>query len=98
MHISVRRYTIHDDGQTDEIVRVVQDGFLPIIRQTPGFIAYYAFVAGNKTIASVSIFDSEAGADESTRRAAEWVGKNLAQYIAAPPQVTAGEIRVHATA
>lgn len=31
MHVSVRRYTIHDDGQTEEIVRVVQDGFVPIM-------------------------------------------------------------------
>lgn len=98
MHISVRRYTIHDDRTTDEIVRIVQEGFVPIVSQAPGFISYYAFVAGDKVIASVSVFADEAGAEESNRRAADWVRQNLAQFVIGPPQVASGEVRVHATA
>jgi hypothetical protein len=98
MFISVRQYTIHDAGTVDEIVRRVNEGFVPIIKQTPGFVAYYAFHAGENVITSVSVFDDEAGGEESTRRAADWVRQNLAQHVAGPPQITAGEVRAHATA
>lgn len=98
MFISVRQYTIHDAGAVNEIVRRVNEGFVPIISQTPGFVAYYAFYAGGNVITSVSIFDDEGGVEESNRRAADWVRQSLAQHVAGPPQTTAGEVRAHATA
>ena len=73
MYISVRRYNITDTSAIDEIVSRATDGFIPIISQTPGFIAYYGVVAEDDVIATVSIFEDQAGADESNRRAAEWI-------------------------
>jgi hypothetical protein len=91
-YISMRRY----EGVThlDEVVRRAEDGFVPIISGTPGFIAYHIVDAGNGVAVSISVFESQAGADESTQRAASWVKENLAQFIPNPPQVTAGEARV----
>jgi hypothetical protein len=98
MFVSVRRYTVHDAGVVDEIVRRVNEGFVPIVSQTPGFGAYYAFYAGENVIVSVSVFEDEAGVEESNRRAADWVRQNLGQYVAGPPQIMAGEARVLTTA
>jgi hypothetical protein len=95
MYISVRRYNITDTSAIDEIVSRATDGFIPIISQTPGFIAYYGVVAEDDVIATVSIFEDQAGADESNRRAAEWVSQNLAHYVTGMPQITAGEVQFH---
>jgi hypothetical protein len=91
-YVSIRRYEGIIDF--DEVVRRAAEGFVPIISGTPGYIAYHIIDAGGGVAASISIFESQAGAEESTRRAAAWVKENLAQLIPNPPQVTAGEARV----
>ncbi len=104
MYATVRRY----EGVTDpaEAGRRVAEGFLPILREVPGFVAYYWADAGDGVMVSTSIFeDLEAtegifedreGVAESNRRAAEWVRENLAQLLPNPPQITAGEVVAHA--
>ena len=49
--------------------------------------------AGNDTVASISIFQDQAGADESNRLAADWVRGNLLELVRTPPDTTAGEVR-----
>jgi hypothetical protein len=92
MYVSVRRYQV-DPSNVEEIVRRVEEGFVPIVSQAPGFIAYYAIDQGGGTIASINVFEDEAGAQESDRRAADWV-KTVASLIPNPPEVTAGTVRV----
>ena len=94
MFIAVRRYKVKP-GSIDEIVRSVSEGFVPLISQTSGFMAYYAVDAGNDIIFSVSIFQDQAGADESTRLAADYVNQNLASLVQGPPEVTAGEVNFY---
>jgi quinol monooxygenase YgiN len=90
MYTVVRRY----EGATDpaEAARRVQEGFVPLIRQVPGFVAYYAVDAGGGVIVSISVFEDQAGSEESTKRAADFVRANLAPLLPNPPQVTVGEV------
>jgi heme-degrading monooxygenase HmoA len=94
MYQSIRRYKI-GAGSMDELMRIVNEGAVPIIRSVPGFIAYYVLDAGENVIASISVFEDQAGADESNRRAADWVRENIAAFQPSPPEITAGEVRVH---
>jgi hypothetical protein len=94
MFASVRRYEGIDPSSADEIMQLVDEGFSNIISQTPGFIAYYALDAGNGVIASISVFEDRAGAEESNRLDADWVGEYLAALIQTPPQTTAGNVLV----
>jgi len=94
MFASVRRYEGIDPGSVDEVMQLVHEGFSNIISQAPGFIAYYALDAGDGVIASISVFEDQAGADESNRMAADWVAENLAAYIQTPPLTTAGDVVV----
>ncbi len=94
MYIAVRRYKVKP-GSIDEIVRSVSEGFVPLISQASGFMAYYAVDAGNDIIFSVSIFQDQAGADESTRSAADWVKQNLAALVEGPPEITAGVVKTY---
>jgi len=41
---------------------------------------------------SISVYDNEAGANESTRAAANWIRENLPQLGGSAPQVSAGEV------
>ena len=64
----------------------------PPARETPGFEAYYLVDAGNGVVVSISFFGDRDAAEESTRGAAEWVSRNLADLIRLPPQVLTGEV------
>ena len=90
MYATVRRY----EGVTDpsEAGRRVNEGFVPLISQIPRFVAYYWVDVGGGVVISTSVFEDKAGAEESNRRAAEWVRQNLAPLYPNPPQITAGEV------
>ena len=79
-------------------VERLNQGFVPILRGSPGFVAYYIITGGAGTVAAVSVFEDRAGVDESTRRAAEWVADNLADFALSGPEVVAGEVTVTARA
>jgi hypothetical protein len=93
MYATVRRY----EGVTDprEVARQVNEGFVPLIRQVPGFLAFYWIDAGGNVVASTSIFEDQAGAEESNRRAADYVRQNMASLLPNPPQITAGGVVAH---
>lgn len=90
MYAVVRRY----EGVTDpaEAGRRVDEGFVSLLRQVPGFVAYYWVDAGDGVMLSTSVFEDQAGADESVKRAADFVRDNLASLLPHPPQVTAGQV------
>jgi hypothetical protein len=93
MYLSVRRY----EGALDsaEVTRRVRDGFLPIISEIEGFVAYYLIDAGGGVIVSTSVFRDQAGAELSNATAADWVRENLAPLLPNPPQITAGNVVAH---
>ncbi len=97
MYASIRRYRTVE-GASIELAQRVDQGFLPIISSAPGFIAYYVVDAGNDEVASVSIFQDQAGTEASNRTAAEWVKANLATLVAGAPEITAGMVTVCKTA
>ncbi|MCI3221288.1 hypothetical protein [Streptomyces sp. NP-1717] len=90
MYAAVRRY----EGVTDppEVARIVKEGFVPLLREIPGLVAFYWVDAGDGVFVSTSVFEDRAGAEESTRRASHFVRDNLASRLPNPPQVTAGEV------
>ncbi|WP_327324657.1 hypothetical protein OG735_20690 [Streptomyces sp. NBC_01210] len=90
MYAAVRRY----EGVTDpaEAGRRVNEGFVPLMRQVSGFVAYYWVDAGDGVMVSTSVFQDRAGAAESVSRAADFVRDNLASLLPNPPQVMAGEV------
>ena len=90
MYAVVRRY----EGVTDpgEAGRRVADGFVSLLKESPGFVAYYWVDSGGGVMASTSVFEDRAGAEASTEKAAEWVRDNIESLLPNPPQVTAGEV------
>ncbi len=94
MHVAIRRYQV-EPGSVEEINRQVNEGFIPIIKDADGFLAYYVVNAGAGEVATVSVFEDQAGAEESIRMAANFVEENLASLLPNPPEITAGEVTTH---
>jgi hypothetical protein len=90
MYATVRRY----EGVTNagEAAKRVNEGFMPLLKEIPGLIAYYWVDAGGGVMISTSVFQDQSAADESNRRAASWVKENLAQLLPKPPQITDGRV------
>ena len=93
MFASVRKYYIIP-GTSEEFLRRVRRGFVPLISQVPGFRAYHVLQVRDDEVISVSIFDTQAGAEESVRRAADWVAKNIASFIQGLPEITVGQVKI----
>src|SRR6185436_19615207 len=90
MYAAIRRY----EGVTEpaRAGRLVDEGFVPLLRKIHGFLAYYWVDAGCGVMISTSVFEDRASAEESNTQAAEWVRKNMASILPKPPQITAGEV------
>ncbi len=96
MYATIRRYKVNP-GTEAEITKLINEEFVPIISKGPGFIAYYFVDAGNGVLATVSIFQDQAGAEESNAKAADWVKQSIASFISDAPEITAGEVAVQKT-
>ena len=88
MYTAIRRY----EGVVDtaEVARRAVEEFAPQLRDQPGFMGYWAVDAGDGVLATISVFESETAAIESTTAAAAWVRETISHLIPNPPQVTAG--------
>jgi hypothetical protein len=92
MYASVRTYAGNRD--LADTLAEHEDDIRQVIAGISGFKAYYLVKGGDATT-SVSVFDDQAGAEESNRAAAAWLAENLPDLGVAPPQVTAGEVLVN---
>ncbi len=92
--LAVRQYQLASGRTMEELTAAVESGFVPILREVPGFLEYI-LVETSEGVLSVSVFADQAGAEESTRRAADWVQQNLAEFFAGPPMVTTGSVWLH---
>jgi hypothetical protein len=93
MHLAVRRYEGVRD--TRKVAQLVDEGFIPIISEMPGFVAYYFVDAGDGVVASTSVFVHKDAEEQSNFRAGQFVAENLAPLLPNPPQVTAGEVEAY---
>ena len=94
----IRRYQLLPDASMDDLVERVNAGFVPIVRQIPGFQEYLFVDAGDGAHLTISLYDNPSGAEQSTRDAASWAAENVAALIEGPPEVTAGWVRIHVDA
>jgi hypothetical protein len=93
MYVAVRRYEGITDSQ--KVGQVAEEGFVPIISEMPGFVAYYCVDAGDGVMVSTSVFEHKAAEEQSTFRAGEFVADDLGPLVPNPPQVTAGEVAAY---
>ena len=90
MYVAVRRY----EGVTDpqKAGQLVQEGFVPILSEIEGFVAYYCVDAGDGVMVSTSVFEHKDAEEQTNFVAGEFVKEHLAPLLPNPPQITAGEV------
>jgi hypothetical protein len=90
MFAAIRRYNTDPDS-IEEVARKVNEGFVPLISDIPGFVVYIALNAGQGEYGTVSVFEDQASAEESNRVAEQWVSENLSGLLP-DPEFAAGEV------
>jgi quinol monooxygenase YgiN len=95
MFVAIRYYQTASDS-VDEVVRRVKEGFVPIIRDTQGFVSYFVLAPSDREdeLVSVSVFEDQGAAEESNEKAEDWVKEHLSELLPLP-EVAAGEVVVY---
>jgi hypothetical protein len=88
------RYYRTDPESIESVARRVKEGFVPVIRETPGFVSYFLLTPRQGEIVSVSVFEEQRGAEESNEKAEEWVRQNLSDLLPSP-EFADGEVVVY---
>ena len=98
MNVTIRRYESIDQSRKSELIKKLDENLLPTLSELPGFNGYSVIDAGEGVMTSVSFFDTQAQADESTRVAASWLREQkLDAVLSTPPKITSGPVVVHKT-
>ena len=91
MYATVRRY--EGIRNPEELAKRVREGFVPLISQHRGFVAYYWVDDSEEGVMfSTSVFEDQADEEDSNRLAADFVKANLADLLPNPPTITAGHV------
>jgi hypothetical protein len=101
MYATIRRYSpkgVVPSNAMEELRRLLHDEFLPIARGIQGFHGYYAVNVEGRELVTLSIFETPAGGEESTRRAADFVKQHTLPFELGRPEVLSGEVLTFAEA
>ncbi len=88
------RYYRTDPDSIKLVVRRVKEEFVPIIRETPGFMSYFVLAPRQGEIVSESVFEEQRDAQESHMKAEEWVRENLSELLPSP-EFAEGQVVVY---
>jgi hypothetical protein len=91
MYAVIRAYPGNSD--LAEALAEHEDDVRQLIGGIKGFKAYYLLQLSEGT-STISIFEDQEGAEESSRAAAAWLADNLPDLNVAAPYVTAGNVLV----
>ena len=85
-------------GTAEELTPRIKEDVIPIISDVQGFRAYYVVYAPDDTVTAIGIFNNFEAAEESNRRALDWIEQNLGPLLTGPVAVAAGPAIVHTLA
>lgn len=90
---SIREYKLQP-GTDQELIGKIRDEFVPKISGLPDLVSYTVVRVGEDGLVTTSVFESQAGAQESVKLALDWGTNTLRAFIVEPPRITTGEITV----
>ena len=93
MYAVIRTYSGQGASELFELLGQREEDVRGLMTGVQGFVSYVAVRIGEGG-QTVTVCDDKAGADESSRRAAEWVQENLSAP-GNPPSITEGETVLH---
>jgi hypothetical protein len=91
MYVQVARYTLGTKSAA-ELVPRIEEGNLPVLREIPGFIEYYALRLADNEVASVAVFRDRSGVEEAEEQLGEWIERTVEEFDITAGEVTEGEV------
>jgi len=95
MFAVVRRYNVKE-GMSQRVIERVETEYLEKTKSLAGFVAYYVVDPEDGTLMSLSIFSDRASADESNRKASEFVRERLHGLVGTAPTILTGNVAISA--
>jgi hypothetical protein len=96
MFVTIRRYSPRNGAvnkaSMELLRRQIQDEFLPVIQQVPGFKAYYVLNVANREVVTLSFCQTEEGMAEASRCASDYTLRNPLVYELGQPEVTESQV------
>jgi hypothetical protein len=94
MHILIQHY-VFDPHVSTVVDRSILERLVPLLRTSPGFVAYYWLASGAGRGTSVSVFEDQAAADAALELVADVAHEQLVA-LAGRPDAIQGEVKVYA--
>ncbi|MFL5401604.1 MAG: hypothetical protein ACJ8BF_02175 [Gemmatimonadales bacterium] len=96
MFVTIRRYSPKNGAvnkaSLELLRRQIQDQFLPVIQEVPGFKAYYVLNVADREVLTLTFCDTQEGVAESSRCASDYTLRNPLVYELGRPEVTDSEV------
>ncbi|MGF9763409.1 hypothetical protein AAII07_50580 [Microvirga sp. 0TCS3.31] len=92
MYLVIRKFN-HMKSVAEAACRA-ESGLGQLLKQSPGFLGYYVFDAGDGVGGSVTMFGSKEAAIAANEKALAWIRGSLIDVIDGEPEITMGEVLV----
>jgi hypothetical protein len=95
MYMVIRHYHDIDPAYAQRSLERNRTSLVPLLRQQPGFIAYYTLEGEDGTVVSIGVYESKEEAERSNQIAAEWTKQNSSEFVRRSPRITQGEVLIY---
>jgi hypothetical protein len=95
MHATVRNYSGKGSKELIDLLEKRQSDVKELITSIKGFVSYSLVRTADGGF-SVSVYQDKVGADESMKKAREWIGQNASATGASAPTTSEGSVVLHA--
>lgn len=92
MYSMIRKYSLIP-GTAGEWMQRVQEGLVPLLREGPEFLAHYDVEVRADEVLSISLFETQAGAEASLPRTARWTLEQLTPLQQTMPEIIVGYVK-----
>jgi len=94
MKAIIRKYSGKGAKELFEALEKHTAELQPLMRSVKGFVSYTLARSGDGGF-SMTVCQDQAGLDESTQKARDWIAKNAANTGVVAPEVSVGDVIVH---
>jgi hypothetical protein len=98
MYATIKRFEGVSQETIEEVIKRVEEGFVPIVSACAGFISFNFIDSGDGVVTTIRVFETKAANEESNKASASWVKEGLAELDRNPTKITTGEVRISKSA
>lgn len=100
MFVTIRRYSPKNGSinkaSLELLRRQIQEDFIPVIQQIPGFRGYYVASIADRELLTLTLCESAEASEASAQCAADYTLRNPLMYELGRPEVTQGQVLTRA--